>query len=396
MRRQKETYDLQTEISFFLMNLDSYIKIGNNDEHELESLQDNLEDILKEFKKDKDIYNKKRLEPFLINAKETLRKCRKKILHESLEMYMPNLLIKREKKKKTVSILLKKAFIDYKKTRYPIPTLAEKFIEYMYSLFKDVSQSSMKYELQSKIPFPEQLNMCIGFLIKAGGPLNPVYRKDSIIECFNTYFLYHKEIISLFDAFNSRSFVDKNETLSRKLIDSLCNNTITAVTLENWIQNLLDFEGMPLSPLEDDEKEEKKNVYDEVYESFDMDMIGYKELPFTGILPLGEDENICKISLKDDDVYARTLFNSGDIIEICPCKKVSKESLYSREMRELAFRTYNKGEEEYVVPLGYIQYYSLGDLNANCDFIYDESKNKVLVKSIKPIRPGEKLILKKN
>lgn len=109
------------------------------------------------------------------------------------------------------------------------------------------------------------------------------------------------------------------------------------------------------------------------------------------------DANICKVYSDGKSVYAQRKFYKGDIIEICPCREISKQSLYTSDIRKLVFEVVPN--EQYVIPMGYCQYYDISQnssslvLGGNCEYIWDPNRLVIVIKATKNIAKNEKLIL---
>ena len=106
------------------------------------------------------------------------------------------------------------------------------------------------------------------------------------------------------------------------------------------------------------------------------------------------DINCCKVYTDGKSVYANANFYTGDIIEICPTKEIDKTSLFSRDIRDIIFEVIPK--VKYVIPFGYCQFYDIitkYNPVPNCDYLYDEISNVIVIKAITNIKKNEKLIL---
>ena len=106
------------------------------------------------------------------------------------------------------------------------------------------------------------------------------------------------------------------------------------------------------------------------------------------------DAKRCLISFDGKSVYSNAKFFPGEIIEICPARRIAKTSLYAREIRDLAFEV--KENTEYVIPMGYCQFYDIDDHMSgipNCDWEWDEKQMAVIIRAIRRIDKGEKLVL---
>ena len=103
--------------------------------------------------------------------------------------------------------------------------------------------------------------------------------------------------------------------------------------------------------------------------------------------------NVCKIYSDGKSVYAAVNFYEGDIVEICPAKSVTKSALYDNDIRKIVFEV-NK-DHTYVIPFGYCQYYELADdyNPGNVDYLWDPNMQTIVIKAIKNISVGDKLIL---
>lgn len=113
---------------------------------------------------------------------------------------------------------------------------------------------------------------------------------------------------------------------------------------------------------------------------------------FVNMKMVSNDANKSRVYTDGKSVYAYKTFMPGDIVEICPCKVFSDQSLYSRELRDLVFEiAYNK----FAMPFGYATIYDLANdpLLANCDYLWDANTECVIIKATKRINKGDKLWL---
>lgn len=104
--------------------------------------------------------------------------------------------------------------------------------------------------------------------------------------------------------------------------------------------------------------------------------------------------NQCKICSDGKSVYSNSCFYTGDIIEICPTKTIDKLSLYTKDMRDIVFEVIPN--EKYVIPFGYCQYYDVitkQTPDPNCDYEWDESSNKIVIRALNKIPRKTKLVL---
>lgn len=104
--------------------------------------------------------------------------------------------------------------------------------------------------------------------------------------------------------------------------------------------------------------------------------------------------NICKIYSYNNAVFANCNFYPNDIVEICPTQSIDKSSLYSSDVRRIVFEVIKN--EQFVIPFGYCQFYGLADelTEPNCTYIWDPNTKVIVIKALKRIQKGDKLILK--
>ena len=106
------------------------------------------------------------------------------------------------------------------------------------------------------------------------------------------------------------------------------------------------------------------------------------------------DAKKCQVVFDGKSVYAATKFYPGEIIEICPSRRINKSSLFSRDIRDLAFEIVEN--TEYVIPMGYCQYYDIDDYfngEPNCDWEWDGKRSSVIIRAIRKMEKDEKLVL---
>ena len=124
----------------------------------------------------------------------------------------------------------------------------------------------------------------------------------------------------------------------------------------------------------------------------DDEMHGKSDIKSVEMIPT--DANKCRILCDGKSVWAGATFRAGDIVETCPTRDISKTSLYSRDVRDLAFEVVQN--TEYVIPMGYCQFYDIDDgMNGepNCDWEWDAEKRVIVIRAIRKIRKGERLVL---
>ena len=106
------------------------------------------------------------------------------------------------------------------------------------------------------------------------------------------------------------------------------------------------------------------------------------------------DKYVGHIYCDGSSVYASHSFTPDDIVEICPCMVIDKTALYSKDVREMVFET--KPGQEYVIPMGYCQFYEISDgyqRQPNCSYEWDRKRNAIVIRSIGYIKQGELLVI---
>lgn len=102
----------------------------------------------------------------------------------------------------------------------------------------------------------------------------------------------------------------------------------------------------------------------------------------------------CRVHFDGKSVYSDTKFYPGDIVEICPCRNVSKTSLYSNEVRDLVFEVVPG--QKYVIPLGYCQDYDIIDHYheySNCKWEWDGDMSAIIIRATTKIPKNTVLVL---
>lgn len=124
----------------------------------------------------------------------------------------------------------------------------------------------------------------------------------------------------------------------------------------------------------------------------DYDSSKYFKDDFKKMSMIPSDANKCNIWCNGADVFAGTRFLPGDIIEICPCRKITAVSVRDKEITDLVFEIIPG--RVYAIPFGYAQYYGISENPefGNCDYVYDPNTCAIIVKAHKRIEPNEKLI----
>ena len=146
----------------------------------------------------------------------------------------------------------------------------------------------------------------------------------------------------------------------------------------------------------DEESWEAKGLYesrfDDSLEYYRNHKERYNKSKINKINMVPTNANQCRVTCDGKNVYANATFYPGDIIEICPTKKIDKSALYSKDMRESVFEVVPN--EEWVLPYGYCKFYlsdHLGD--GNCNYIWDPANRVIVIKAINKIPKYSKLLL---
>lgn len=102
----------------------------------------------------------------------------------------------------------------------------------------------------------------------------------------------------------------------------------------------------------------------------------------------------CNVRFAGKSIYSNCRFRPGCIIEVCPVRRVSPTALYSKEVRDMAFEVVPG--EEYVIPLGYCQYYDVVSKKfpeANCAYEWDAHRRCIIVRAITDISKDTVLVI---
>lgn len=193
---------------------------------------------------------------------------------------------------------------------------------------------------------------------------------------YNGYDKWHNRFIDYCDA-----------TLADKQLEFLIN----AVDAENQFEEVDDYQNIM-----DEESWEAKGIYeswfDDSLEYYQSHKERYNKSKINKINMVPTNANQCRVTCDGKNVYANATFYPGDIIEICPTKKIDKSALYSKDMRESVFEVVPN--EEWVLPYGYCKFYlsdNLGD--GNCNYIWDPANRVIVIKAINKIPKYSKLLL---
>ena len=147
----------------------------------------------------------------------------------------------------------------------------------------------------------------------------------------------------------------------------------------------------------DEEAWERQGLYeswlDDSLEYYHSHKDRYNKSKINKITMIPTNANQCRVQCDGTYVYANTTFYPGDIIEICPTKKIDKSSLYSRDMRDSVFEVVPN--KEWVLPFGYCRYYlhDVSNDDANCTYIWDPIKSVIVIRATKRIPKYSKLFL---
>ena len=106
------------------------------------------------------------------------------------------------------------------------------------------------------------------------------------------------------------------------------------------------------------------------------------------------NDNQCKVYYDGKGVYSNAKFRNGDIIEVCPTRPISKNSLYTRDVRDMAMEV--EPGLMFVIPFGYCQHYNIVDRQhpeANCYYEWDGARNVIVIRANCTIPKNSVLIL---
>lgn len=133
------------------------------------------------------------------------------------------------------------------------------------------------------------------------------------------------------------------------------------------------------------------NLINEFFDPFDEKKRTFDKENILSIDMHDTYETQCKIKMRGNDVVANDNFYIGDIVEIAPCKIMSDNYTISF-IKDLVFEIPGG---KYAMPFGYVQFYELvpEEKKANCDYLYDPNMETIVIKAIKHIKKGEKLML---
>jgi hypothetical protein len=137
----------------------------------------------------------------------------------------------------------------------------------------------------------------------------------------------------------------------------------------------------------------RKHVNESLYGLF-SDLTYHSRDDIREITMVPTDAHVCRVKCDGRSVYANYNFTTGDIIEICPTREVSKDALYSKDIREMVFEV--KPNEEYVIPMGYCQFYEITDAfhrESNCDYEWNEKKRSIIIRATDYIDKGTLLVI---
>lgn len=138
---------------------------------------------------------------------------------------------------------------------------------------------------------------------------------------------------------------------------------------------------------------QSKSVNESMYGLF-SDITYHSRDDIREITMIPTDAYVCRVRCDGKSVYANHAFTPGDIIEICPTREIMKDALYSKDVREMVFEV--KPNEQYVIPMGYCQFYEISDAfhnEPNCDYEWDAKKRAIIIRATDYIDKGALLII---
>lgn len=144
-----------------------------------------------------------------------------------------------------------------------------------------------------------------------------------------------------------------------------------------------------------DRKEFEMKLEESLYNLFSKRPKQYKSVKdIKKIDMVPTNANQCNVMFDGESVYSNCKFYPGDIIEVCPCRTVSKNSLYSRDVRDMVFEV--TPDEDFVIPMGYCQFYDIitrKNKIANCDYEWNPINRTIVIRAINKVNKHEKLVL---
>lgn len=220
-----------------------------------------------------------------------------------------------------------------------------------------------------------------------------------IFKVFHVYVKCRKLAYAIFNLMTSNSDYNGYDKWHNRFVD-YCDATlndrqlellINAVDAENQFEEVDDYQNIM-----DEKTWEAKGIYeswfDDSLEYYQSHKERYNKSKINKINMVPTNANQCRVTCDGKNVYANATFYPGDIIEICPTKKIDKSALYSKDMRESVFEVVPN--EEWVLPYGYCKFYlsdNLGD--GNCNYIWDPINRVIVIKAINKIPKYSKLLL---
>lgn len=117
-----------------------------------------------------------------------------------------------------------------------------------------------------------------------------------------------------------------------------------------------------------------------------------KSIKGIGMIPSNAHQ--CRVCYDGKSVYANSKFHAGDIIEVCPCRPIERNSLYTRDVRDMVFEV--EPNEKFVIPLGYCQYYNIIDgvhPEPNCDYEWNADDSTIVIRALCTIPKSTVLII---
>lgn len=235
--------------------------------------------------------------------------------------------------------------------------------------------------------------------------IKPSYDQEDIREIFKSYVKARQGVFDIFNMLTSTSEINGYDKWHNYLDGFITNDTrvVNDKNLKTMYSNTkMDTDFVTVDDYQqimDDKTWNARGIYESW---FDEEILQYnqairdrrrKEHNIQKINMVGTNANACRVTTDGEHVYASTKFYPGDIIEIVPTRIIDKSSLFSKDVREIAFEVVPN--EEWVIPFGYCQYYDLSNESVapNCDFIWDPIKRVIVIKAINKIQKHEKLIL---
>ncbi|WQJ53265.1 MAG: hypothetical protein [Wendovervirus sonii] len=215
-----------------------------------------------------------------------------------------------------------------------------------------------------------------------------------------TFYVFCRRM--LFDIFNMFTSHNKYNgyTKYKNFYDDFCNGNISEKQLEQMYNSIRSKIGIT----DDYHNTMDQHIYNQqdLFESWWKENVNwyhenqperFTKDKIVKINMIPTDVNACRVKFGGHSVFTNAKFYTGDIIEICPARTVGKESLYSKDMRDIVFEVIP--HEKWVVPFGYCQYYKHADYknDSNCSYEWDSKTGNIIIRALCNMPENTELVL---